>query len=487
MDFVHALIGLLKQWYWIPILFVYLGVIITILTENRDPEKTVAWVLVIVFLPILGLVVYYIFGQKFKKERSFRRKNSYEHQRLLASWKRIKPLMDENMEVLAARIGPLSRVFEFLYKEHISSVTLRNRVKLLINGEEKFPALLSALRGARHHIHLEYYIFEQDDIGTEILAILKQKVTEGVQIRLIIDDFGSSSFKKTVDMFRREGVEMLRFLPVNFTSLADSNYRNHRKVAIIDGDTAFVGGINISDRYNNNGKYPLYWRDTSVKIEGFAVNVLQIWFWMDWLFANGPMFDLGEGYLNSSDKEYGDMAVTFAYSDPGSKAAYNMEAMLLAISQAKKSLKLCTPYFIPSDQLTTALQLAASSGVEVELMMPAKGDSFVVQHASFSFLKPLLERGVKVYLYQKGFIHAKTISIDGQMAFIGTVNLDTRSFYINFEISAIVQDEQLCQRLDTQFSLDREQSVLLTLEGWKHRPVITRGFDSLCRLLAPLL
>ncbi len=215
--------------------------------------------------------------------------------------------------------------------------------------------------------------------------------------------------------------------------------------------------------------------------------MLQMWFWMDWLFADGAIYDLSDGYLKASDSGQGDVAVSFAYSDPGSKAPYNMEAIILAISQAKKTLKLCTPYFIPSDQLTTALQLAASSGVEVELMVPAKGDSYVVQHASFSFLKPLLERGVKVYLYNKGFLHAKTVSVDGQVAFIGTVNLDTRSFYINFEVSAVVQDVQLCERLDTQFARDKEHSTLLTIHAWKQRPAINRGFDSLCRLLAPLL
>src|SRR5690606_23878378 len=217
----------------------------------------------------------------------------------------------------------------------------------------------------------------------------------------------------------------------------------------------FVGGINISDRYINNGRYPLYWRDTAVKIQGDAVNVLQTHFWMNWHLAEGEPFNLRDGYFHTTPAgPVGGAAVSFAFSDPGSNAPYNMEAMLIGIAEAAYTIRICTPYFIPSEELSTALQLAAASGVRVELMLPARSDSFIVQHASFSFLKPLLERGVTVHLYEKGFIHAKTICVDGRLAYIGTVNLDIRSFYINFEVSAVINDLGLCAQLDGQFEMD---------------------------------
>lgn len=223
-------------------------------------------------------------------------------------------------------------------------------------------------------------------------------------------------------------------------------------------------------------------------IEGEAVNMLQVNFWMSWNQTDGDPFMITREYLCSKPFQFPEQAaVAFTSSDPGSVGPFNMEAILLAISEAKNRVQLCTPYYIPSDELSTALQVAAASGVEVELMMPAKSDSYFVQHASFSFLKSLLNRGVKVYLYNKGFIHAKTLCIDGKVAFIGTTNLDIRSFYINFEISAIISDLQLCVNLENQFELDKADSDLLTLKIWKNRSKWKKGVDSLCRLLAPLL
>lgn len=487
MDYLLRIWEVLAGWVWLPVLVVYVGLIATILVENRDPEKTIAWILVIVFLPVIGVITYYIFGQKYNKEKYLKHISRQEHARLVAVWDRLEPLIEDNLKEIEQKIGPLGNVFSFLYQERIAPVTLRNRADLLVNGEEKFPELFRCIRTARHHIHLEYYIFEPDELGTRLLALLGEKAAAGVQVRLLVDDFGSPAMKRQAGTLRKEGVELVRFLPVNFTSLADSNYRNHRKVAIIDGEIAFVGGMNISRRYVNKSSQEVRWRDTSVKITGSAVNVLQAWFWMGWLFAGGTRFSLSDGYLSSADTAYGNAAIAFAYSDPGSKAPYNMEAMLLAISQARHTLRLCTPYFIPSDQLMTALQLAASSGVRVELMLPARSDSYIVQHASLSYLKPLLERGIHVYLYQHGFMHAKTVCVDGKLAFIGTVNLDTRSFYINFEVSAVIQDEGLCRQLDEQFDVDLKQSRLLTLDDWTNRPSLHRGLDSLCRLLAPLL
>ncbi|WP_437918276.1 cardiolipin synthase [Sphingobacterium sp. LRF_L2] len=491
MDFAHELVEFVKEWYWIPLLILYFGVISTILIENRNPTKTISWVLVIVFLPFLGLLLYYLFGQKFNKVRRIKRVNQAQAVRLKKEWQSLEPYMEKDIARIKERIGNLSRVFIFLKNERLSSPTTGNRVQLLINGEQKFSELLSSLTNAKHSIHVEYYIYELDDIGSAILDILNKKAEEGVVVRLMVDSIGSSAMVKRMKRFKKTKILFKPFMPVNFTSLANSNYRNHRKIVVVDGEVGYVGGINISDRYINQSESSStrFWRDTSVKIEGPAVNMLQVGFWNSWNLADGHPFLLHEGYLRSIplEKKCGDASVSFVSSDPASLGPYNMEAILIAIGEADKKIQLVTPYYIPSDELATALQVAAAAGIEVELMLPKKSDSYIVQHASLSFIKPLLERGVKVYFYTKGFIHAKTISIDEKLSFIGTVNLDIRSFYINYEIAAVISDAALCRQLDRQFETDKMSCERITLTKWKRRKTWKRGLDSVCRLLAPLL
>ncbi|MFD1771101.1 cardiolipin synthase [Sphingobacterium suaedae] len=490
METVHLVLSFIKQWYWIPLLALYLGVISTILIENRNPTKTISWVLVIVFLPVVGLIFYYLFGQKFRKVKRIKRVNHAQAIRLKKEWEGLEPYMEEDIRRIRERIGDLSRVFTFLKNERLSSPTIGNHVELLINGEQKFPDILETLKQARHSIHLEYYIFELDRIGLELLNILEERAQSGVFVRLLVDSFGSPALVKYLSTSTQTKILFKAFMPVTFTSLANSNYRNHRKIAVIDGKVAYVGGINISDRYiNADTNTHVYWRDTSLKIEGPAVNMLQISFWNSWNLADGRPFLLNEGYLHRIpfEEKKGNAAVTFVSSDPGSNGPYNMEAILMGMGEADKKIQLVTPYYIPSDELATALQIAAAAGIEVELMLPERSDSYIVQHASLSFIKPLLERGVKVYFYKRGFIHAKTINIDGKLSYIGTVNLDTRSFYINYEIAAIVSDERLCRQLEEQFEVDKQNCEMMTLVEWKKRKTWKRGLDSICRLLAPLL
>lgn len=486
-DFLTPVLEFLREWYWAPLVLIYTGVIITILAENRNPTKTLAWILVIVFLPGIGLLFYFFFGRRFQKKRIFREKNKDEHRTFYDRWQDHRPVLEQNLDQLEAELGELATVYRFLYNENISAPLMNNHVKLLINGEKKFPELFKEIKGAKHHIHLEYYIYEEGQLGSELIDLLLLKVKEGVKVRLIVDDFGSSSLRKERVLMQEGGIEFIRFLPVRFASISDSNYRNHRKVAIIDGDMAFVGGINVSDRYINSDKNKMYWRDTAVKIEGQSVFLLQFQFWLTWHFSEGAPYKLSEDYLVEDIPDKGHSSVSFALSDPGSPAPYTMEALLLAISRAEKSIQICTPYFVPTDQISTALQVAAASGIEVELIMPRSSDSFIVHHASFSFLKPLLRRGVKVYLYEKGFMHAKTVCVDGRLAFVGTVNIDIRSFYINFEITAIIYDLKLCEELIVQFEEDKKDSLLVDIEYWRNRSVWERGLDSICRLLAPLL
>ena len=483
----------IKEWYWVPLTILYIMVIVTILIENRNPTKTIAWILVIVFLPFIGIILYFFFGQKFKKDQFFSRIDK-NHQKIInEKWTEMDQFVQDDLDKVNTRIGSLSQVYRYLNNARVAYPATNNKVKLLTNGEEKFPLFLEALREAKDHIHLEYYIFDEDHIGNEIIDILIEKAKNGVEVRVTADDFGSPKLNKHQSRFDGTGVEFQTFLPVRFSSLANSNYRNHRKILIVDGKKAFVGGINISDKYiNQNGvispNNKVYWRDTSVMIEGDSINSLQLHFYLNWMMTEGKKFNISDPKYFYSSKEKNDFStVSFGLSSPGSDLHSAMEAMVLAITLAKKKVQLCTPYFIPSDEFKTAMMIAVSSGVEVELIIPKKGDSIVVQQASLSFLKPLMKRGVKVYLYEKGFIHAKTITVDDKLAFIGTVNLDYRSFMINFEITSVIENVTLLQQMSVQFDRDKDDSELLTIEKWENRPWYNRAFASICRLLAPIL
>jgi cardiolipin synthase len=485
----HSVVHFIAEWYWAPMLLVYLGVIVTILSENRKPSKSLAYILVIVFLPIVGLLVYYFVGRKpvFKK-LVFDRKRLVDEQKMNEYYEQLKPQMEERIQLLEENIGDMAFPFRYLYLQNQSLISTGNKVTLLNNGEEKFPALFAALDNAHSHIHLEYYIFTLDDVGNRIADILINKHKEGVEVRVIVDDVGSNRIKNLQKKFKKAGVQFLTTLPVAFSSLANSNYRNHRKIVIIDGTIGFIGGINLDERYLNNGKHDLYWRDTSVCIEGPAVNLLQVQFFLSWYFADGKEeFGEYDHYFKKQSEKKGDAIIALAASGPSSEVPYIMESILLALSQAKKTVRICTPYFIPNDELTSALVIAAADGIKVELILPAKSDSFIVQHASFSFIKPLLQRGVDVYFYEKGFIHSKTISIDSSLAFVGTVNMDIRSFYLNFEITSIIHEVSLCKALEDSFEKDKQSSTLITLQQWQNRRVFHKGMDSVCRLLSALL
>lgn len=484
-----TIIDFIAEWYWIPFSLMYAGIIITILSENRKPSKSLAYILVIVFLPVGGLLVYYFVGRKpvFKKW-VFKRKQLLDRRRTEEYYAHLKPQMEEQLQLLEKEIGDMSIPFRYLYNQKRSLISSGNKVTLLNNGEEKFPALFKALENARSYIHLEYYIFTADDVGNHVAEILINKKKEGVEVKIIVDDVGSNHLKTLPQKFKEAGIEFLETLPVAFTSLANSNYRNHRKIAIVDGTIGFIGGINLDERYWNNGKHKLYWRDTAVCIEGPAVNLLEVQFFLSWFFSGGKD-DITEpkNYFKMDAEKKGKAIVAFAASGPGSEVPYAMEAMIVAISQAAKTIRITTPYYIPTEQLTSALAIAAASGIEVELLLPAKSDSFIVQHASFSFIKPLLERGVRVFLYEKGFIHAKTISIDSRLAFIGTVNMDIRSFYLNFEITSVIHETEFCKTFEQSFETDKQSSRLVTMEKWQSRSVWARGLDSVCRLVAALL
>ncbi|WP_053990316.1 cardiolipin synthase [Mangrovimonas sp. TPBH4] len=460
----------------------------TILSKNINPTKTISYILTLVFFPFLGLIVYYFFGQEYRKNKIFNRKHIL-NQNIIRSLQSDFELDLGQMAKLDDFLGDKIKLVNLLKKSENSPLTLHNDVELLINGDVTFDYLLKDLKAAEDHIHLEYYIFNDDSIGTEILNILCEKATKGVAVRFSFDSVGSKLSKATRNKLRKSGVEFYPFMPVLFKKFTSKmNYRDHRKIAIIDGKIGYLGGINVADNYlNNRKKNKHFWRDTHIKLVGEAVKPLQVHFLTNWEFVSGQRFKVSKNLFPDLSATSGEVAVQIAASGPDTDWANIMEAIFTAINTADEYVYITTPYFIPNEQIITALQVASKSGVDVRLLIPKISDSWTAKYASNSYLESLMEADVKVYRYTKGIIHAKTITVDGVFSSIGTSNMDYRSFNINFEINALVYNKELSRQLENQFMEDLKDAERVDFERWKTRPFHQRAKESYCRLWSPLL
>lgn len=464
----------------------FLGIVGTILLENRNPVKAMAYIMLLVFVPILGLVVYYYLGRDLRKKRRFTLKGSKDETLMLRYWESQRKEIDQMQLQLRKEVASKQEISAMLLNTRHSVLSCDNRVQLLLNGEEKYPAVIDALKAAKHHIHIEYYIFAADDVGNAIAEVLIEKLKEGVEVRFIYDDLGSDNIGDIPDLLEENGAEVYSFSPVLINFYLNANYRDHRKIIIIDGEVGFTGGINIDDRYLNNGKHQVFWRDTHVKLEGDVVNLLQLQFLMSYRYCSTQTFPFSPPYFHRSELREKCFADIVA-SGPDSEFPMAMQTILMAINNARRSIRISNPYFIPNEQILTALQMAALSGKTVQLILPHRGDSFFVQHAAQSYIKSMLDAGVKVYFYQKGFIHAKSIAIDDNLAIVGSVNLDYRSFYLNSEIAIVVYDKPFVHKLNTAFEQDLRDAVHIDRRSWKNRSVWQKFIDAVCRLLTPLL
>ncbi|MEX6688939.1 cardiolipin synthase [Danxiaibacter flavus] len=473
----------------------YLGILIIvclrIIYDTRTSTKTLAYLLFAVFVPVIGMISYFFLGINYRKRNLYSKK-------LLADdtlqQKMEAEIQKSTEEILAANPPEIKKNRELaclLLKDNMSPLTDSNRVKLLFNGEEKFPEVLEALKQAKNHIHIEYYIFEDDEIGNQIKEILIQKAAEGVEVRLIYDDFGSSSIRrKFVPGLIENGVEAYPFYRVLFLLFANRlNYRNHRKIIIVDGHTAFVGGINISDRYINNGnkKNRIYWRDTHLRIDGAGCQYLQYLFLCDWNFCSDQQLQPTKMFFPKPKTYETDTLVQIAAGGPDSKTPGILFSLLQAINLAKKEILITTPYFIPGDSLLDALIVAALSGVSVKLLVPGISDSRFVNAAAHSYYDDLLDAGVEIYFYKKGFIHAKTLVYDGAVAAVGTANMDYRSFELNFEVNAFIYDPHIAKQLTKAFYDDLEHAERIDIVRWEKRAFLKVMFEKTARMLSPLL
>ena len=464
-----------------------LVVVVVIMLENRSPLKTLSWIIVLLSLPVAGVVFYIFFGQNWRKEKIIARKGLKNHD-LFASISRsqVKELSDSNL-LINSGVFTKRNIIRLLLNNSNAIVTHGNNVHILNNGDQTFAAIIAELKKAKNFIHLQYYIFDEDNIGNTLIEILKEKAEEGVEVRLIIDDVGGWHHSDTFfDRVSDYGIQVARFLKVRFPMFTSKvNYRNHRKIVIVDGKVGFVGGINVADRYINGTESLGIWRDMHLRIEGDAVLALQEIFLTDWYFVKQE--ELTDRKYFPAIDPVGDKLVQIVPSGPDSDWPAIMMGFLQGIASAMKYVYIATPYFMPTEPVLMAIKAAALGGIDIRILMPEKSDARFVHLCSRSYIKELLISGVKVYFYQKGFLHSKMIVVDDLLCTIGTTNMDFRSFEYNFEVNAFIYDEEKATELRNIYLDDLNDSRQLFYDIWIGRSRIMKFKESFARLFSPLL
>jgi cardiolipin synthase len=462
---------------------IFTGVVIVL--ENRNPSKTLAWLFVLFFLPLIGFVFYLMFGRNYRKKKLLKEKEIKINQ--------LEKLLEEQMQVVSNENNFLNsfssekRLIKLLLKNSHAPFTRNNCAKVLTNGTETFEEIIKEIKNAKNHIHLEYYIIRDDSIGNKIQQLLIEKALVGIEVRLIYDGVGSRKISMNyLSELKKAGVKTKCFLPVVMPFLNSKiNYRNHRKIIVIDGKVGFVGGLNIGDEYLSKNKKIGFWRDTHLKLQGDSVYFLQNIFIQDWYFVNKEKL-VDRKYFPFVNK-CGNCVVQIASSGPDSDWETIQQAYFTTIASAEKQILINSPYLIPDDSILMALKTAALSGVDVRILLPGKPDKKIVYWASHSYFKELLEAGVKIYKFKKGFMHAKILLVDKTIASIGTANMDIRSFQLDFEVNALIYDKNVYERLEKDFFEDIKYSEEVSLDFFIKRPLFRRFIESGARLLSPLL
>ena len=458
-----------------------------IFLSRKNPGTTWAWVLVLMFIPILGFILYLFLGQDMRRRKVFSRKEDEDLRKLESRYQKL--LTEESYDYRHPAVEKDKDLIHLHLQNADAVFTHNNRIQILKNGREKYPALIKALKAARQHIHMEYYIIRNDEIGREIRDILASKAKDGVEIRLLCDGMGCLYLPKSyLKPIVKAGGEVAVFYPPFLPHInVRVNYRNHRKITVIDGTKAFIGGLNLGDEYTGKSARYGFWRDTHFLIDGSAVDFLQLRFITDWEFAAKTNLPFHDKYFPQKEIT-GTAGIQIVSSGPDSKWAAIRQGYFKMIVNAEKNIYIQTAYFVPDDSLAEALKTAALGGVDVKIMIPGKRDHPFVHWASTSYLSDLLDSGVKAYIYNYDrFLHTKAVMVDGRVASVGSANFDIRSFSYNFEVNAVVYDPYTVSRLEQQFREDMRECIELTRELYDRRSVNVRFRESVSRLISPLL
>ena len=473
----------------------------TIILENRDPAKTMPWLLIFILLPGIGIVIYAIFGRNIRKRKMLKTQKlatNIKDKHIFENLNEIEELVTlEQKSIQSNKIlsyiddmdGIKKRVISLLLNTGVFPFTTNNNIEVYIDGTQKFEKLLKDIENAKEYIHLEYFIIKESEIGIKIKNALIKKAKQGVKVRILYDDVGCWRFWFNRKFFKEMKVYNIRiepFIPNKFPILGGKlNYRNHRKIVVIDGYIGYTGGINIGDEYLGKNKKFGYWRDTHIRLQGSSVYMLQMIFLTDWYYTTKEIL-LTKSFFPKM-RQFGNSMVQVVASGPDSDWEAIHYAYFSAICQAKKSIYIETPYFIPDESLLKALKSAALSGVDVRIIFPKIADHKIVNTASYSYFSDILKSGGKVYLYTKGFIHSKVIIIDDKIASTGSANMDLRSFMLNFEINAFIYDKHIIDIMTKDFLEDMKNSEELKIEDFNNRSMTKKLKESIARLFSPIL
>lgn len=470
--------------HWIFILiyaFTVTATILTVLMDNRQPAKTMAWVLVLLFVPVVGIVLYFFFGQNVRKMR-------FISQRSLDQLTRRSML--EFVEQRELRLPDEYRTQIRLFANQNMSLPFKdNEADIYTSGYDFFPALLRAIAEAKHHIHLEVYIFADDALGRLVADALIARSKAGVEVRLIYDDVGSWRVKKSFfERMRNAGIDVHAFMPVKFPAFTSKvNYRNHRKLCVIDGTVGFIGGMNIALRYvKGTPRQP--WRDTHLCVRGEAVYALQCSFLVDWYFVDRTLITNRRYYPPVPWRINNDCIAQVVTGSPVAQWPDMMQGYVRVLLEAQQYVYIATPYFLPTEPILFAMRTAALAGVDVRLMLPRHSDSRLLEWASISYVMETLEAGVKVLLYTAGFNHSKLLVCDDSLCTCGSANVDFRSFENNFEANIFFYDRTMALRMKQVFLDDEAHCTTIdNVRELTHRPFRLRLWESVVRLISPLL
>jgi len=478
MEYIETIKPFALIVYYIFISFI----IIIVILDNKRPEKSFAYIFLILLVPVGGVIIYLLFGAQYQKKKMLTKKRYFD-----------KVYLDQINEINkgapirnpSASYGKLPTLF---YNIEQVNFTNNNNIEILNNGEEKFPKLIEELQKAQKSIHLDYYIIRDDTIGNKIFDLLCEKAKEGVLVKIIYDDVGSSISRNGLNRLNAAGVQIFPYMPVLFSRLAHkANYRNHRKIVVIDNETGFLGGINIKDKYINPNKEGLFWRDTHIMIKGEAVIDLQFLFISDWYFVSGQKIDLNEVRYENKHQITNQIPTSILGSDYGKNNQTIMEAFFGMITSAREEILITTPYFIPDESIFNALKITSKSGIKIKLIIPEKTDIRTAFYASQTYLKGLLLSGIEVYFYTKGMMHSKTMIIDSLISTVGSTNMDQRSFSLNAEVNAFIHDKEIAEKLRSYFEEDLKDCYKLQLIDLKKRLCYFKVLSSIARLIAPIL
>lgn len=471
----------------------------SILLENRDPSKTLSWMMMFILLPGVGIIIYILSGRNIRKHKIFKAKEKTKklnEKMLFENLEALKRIVKNQQEMLKSgellgdNATPMrERVVSLLLKIGRFPYSTNNEVEVYKDGIEKLSRMIEDMEAANDHIHLEYFIIKDSKIARKIQDVLIRKAKEGVEIRILYDDLACWRFKvhrSFLKELKKAGVECAAFFPTKLPLIGGQlNYRNHRKIAVIDGKIGYTGGLNIGDEYMGEDKKFGYWRDSHIRIKGAGTHMLQIIFLIDWYLTTDEI--MTEKRYMPKMPELGDVALQVVGTGPDSKWEDIHYAFFSAISQAQKRVYIETPYFIPDESILKAIKTASLSGVDVRIIFPEKIDHFIVNIASYSYFDEILDAGGRVFLYQKGFIHSKLVIVDDEIASIGSSNMDLRSFMLNFEVNAFIYDKKVIEEITEQFYIDQEDSKELLRENFRTRNIVVRLAESISRLFSPLL